>query len=188
MGRCQAPWGYTCPATHHFRHRLSGMARRTGSILLTGRTTVLTVRNGQANGVHTPHWPDHSHDCPEWIRRTGSIPLTDRTTVEPDLKGCLEEVSKIMQPGLGPGCSDTILGGNQKVHGPGTGSRTSPDPKIFRAQPSRKKGRHEKLTLGYLTLKSSAKGPEYKPFRAPQIQEGNSPHPARHDSIHSRRA
>jgi hypothetical protein len=34
-------------------------------------------------------------DCPEWPGERRPMPLTGRTTVTPDLKGCLEEVSRI---------------------------------------------------------------------------------------------
>jgi hypothetical protein len=118
---------------------------------------VSAVRNGQANGIHTPHWPDHSHDCPEWIRRTGSIFLTDRTTVKPDLKGCLEEVSKIAA------LAGTRLQRHdprRKLKGPRTRNRVpdEPRPQDISGATLQKKGRHEKSTLGGSLAKILCKG------------------------------
>ncbi len=83
------------------------------------------------------------------------MPLTGRTTVTPDLKGCLEEVSRIAAgAGTQPQRHDLQ---KEPVRVTATGSgplddNTKPgphtdDPEITGATPS-KRGRHEKSTLG----------------------------------------
>jgi hypothetical protein len=70
------------------------------------------------------------------------MPLTGRTTVTPDLKGCLEEVSR-------------IAAGAGRVTATGRGPLediTQPEPRTDKpkitAATAPKKGRHEKSTLG----------------------------------------
>ena len=99
----------------------------------------------QANGVHTPHWQDHSHDCPGWIRRAGPYPpLTGPQSAGPQ-RDALRKSAKLAARGWDPAAA--TRSSKRKVRGPGIGPRTSPEP-IYFGRNNPKRGRHEKSTLG----------------------------------------
>ena len=84
-------------------------------------------------------------------RRTGSIPLTGRTTAKPDLKGCLEEVSRIAA-GAGTRLQRHDLQKESKGSLIRDGPPDEPGPHTNESDISgatlQKRGRHEKSTLG----------------------------------------